>query len=260
MSLANTCGPTQRNVVANDGVQLELMGHVGSPRGVDFLAFELVPDQTFENCITIIRHNICFLHRITPGAVMSVERRSHQPVGPLNFFAPGVSMEPARVPISGVLCFFDEQFLTKLVEIEPDLNINKIDFLTSIDSRRLAYIGQEMLREALSPGFGGALLAEAMAMNAALEISRYDGARRCDEALLGGGLAPWQIRRLEDYVSAHLADDLTLTGLADLLDISVRHLSRVVQTGQGSKRASLGRCSAHGGGATAPVGEQSSAA
>ena len=94
-------------------------------------------------------------------------------------------------------------------------------------------IGQEMLREALSPGFGGALLAEAMAMNAALEIIRYDGARRCDEALLGGGLAPWQMRRLEDYVRARLADDLTLTGLADLLDISVRHLSRVVKQAKG---------------------------
>lgn len=140
MSLANT-SPPQRHVVDSDGVQLELMGHVGSPRGVDFVAFELVPDQNYENCITITRRNICFLQRIAPGAVMSVERRSHQPVRPLNFFAPGISMEPARVPISGVLCFFDDQFLTKLVEVERDLNIDKIDFLTSIESPRLVCIG-----------------------------------------------------------------------------------------------------------------------
>lgn len=70
-------------------------------------------------------------------------------------------------------------------------------------------------------------------MHAVLEIARYDGARRCDDTYLGGGLAPWQMRRLEDYVCAHLAGELTLTALADLLDISVRHLSRVVKQAKG---------------------------
>jgi AraC family transcriptional regulator len=91
-----------------------------------------------------------------------------------------------------------------------------------------------MLRETLSPGFGGALLAEAMAMNAALEITRYDGVRRCDDPLsMRGGLAPWQMRRLEAYVREHLADEVTLTELADLLGMSVRHLSRVVKQAKG---------------------------
>ena len=72
-----------------------------------------------------------------------------------------------------------------------------------------------------------------MGMQTALEIARCDGARRRDEASLRVGLAPWQVRRLEDYVCAHLADDLTLGELAELLDMSVRHLSRMVRHAKG---------------------------
>jgi AraC family transcriptional regulator len=70
-------------------------------------------------------------------------------------------------------------------------------------------------------------------MEIALEIVRYDEARRSDDGLRHGGLAPWQMHRLECYVHDNLADDLTLSELAALLGISVRHLSRAVKQARG---------------------------
>jgi AraC family transcriptional regulator len=48
-----------------------------------------------------------------------------------------------------------------------------------------------------------------------------------------GGLAPWQMRRLDDYIRANLSENLTLHELAILLGISVRHLSRAVRQTKG---------------------------
>ena len=222
----------KRDMVHIGGAQMELLGRAGTEGGIQLLAVDGMPNQRIENHLTTSVRFFSYLPRIAADGQVSIDRGAFQPARSLNFIAPGVSMATKGGAVTGVLCVFNADFMANLVEIERDFHFEKIGCLTSIDSRRLTYLGQAMLREALSPGFGSALSAEAMAMEIALEITRYDGARCVDE-LLGGGLAPWQMRRLEDYVRAHLADDLTLPGLAELLGISVRHLSRVVKHTKG---------------------------
>lgn len=41
-----------------------------------------------------------------------------------------------------------------------------------------------------------------------------------------GGLAPWQARRLELHIQAHLAENLSLSGLAAVAGLSASHFSR----------------------------------
>jgi AraC family transcriptional regulator len=48
-----------------------------------------------------------------------------------------------------------------------------------------------------------------------------------------GGLAPWQMLRLQDYVDAHLADDLSLRVLAQLVGLSPCHLCRAFKQSAG---------------------------
>ena len=233
MSLASNSALAQGEIVEIDGVQIEVMGHVGSQRGIELLAFDLTLRE-IETRIISSGRCFSFLSHIGPGAQMSVEGQPYQPLQPLNFVTPGVSTGTKALAATGLVCVFNDQFMTNLVDIERDLHFDKIGPLTSIESQRLTYLGQEMLREALSPGFGSALRAEAMGMQITLELAQCDGARRSDNAsTTGGGLPPWQMRRLEDYVRAHLADDLTLNGLAELLGISVRHLSRVIRYAKG---------------------------
>jgi AraC family transcriptional regulator len=42
-----------------------------------------------------------------------------------------------------------------------------------------------------------------------------------------GGLPIWQLRKLEDYVSEHLADEISVETLAELMELSPFHFSRV---------------------------------
>jgi AraC family transcriptional regulator len=124
-------------------------------------------------------------------------------------------------------------FLAGLAEIDSGVQIDNLDHLPSIESERLSYLGRAMFREAIAPGFASSLLAEVIGMEIALEIARYDGARRSDDGLRQGGLAPWQMRRLESHVRDNLSGDLTLSDLAALLGISARHLSRAVRHAKG---------------------------
>jgi AraC family transcriptional regulator len=47
------------------------------------------------------------------------------------------------------------------------------------------------------------------------------------------GLAPWQIRRVQDFLEAHLAEDVTLQSLADLIGTSTFHLCRAFKQSTG---------------------------
>ena len=136
-------------------------------------------------------------------------------------------------PITLSFCVLGADFLAALSEADSDLRIDNVGLLPSIKSERLSYLGRAMFREAIEPGYGSSLLAEAMGMEVALEIARYDGARRTADEPYQGGLAPWQLRRLESYVRDNLSDDLSLSELAVLLGISVRHLSRAVKQAKG---------------------------
>ena len=70
-------------------------------------------------------------------------------------------------------------------------------------------------------------------MAVALEMARYYDRFRPYDRPRSGGLASWQMRRLDSYVRANLSADLTLDELARLLGMSVRHLSRAVKQEKG---------------------------
>jgi AraC-like DNA-binding protein len=224
--------PTE-TVAIGVGVQIGLLGRVSSARGVQVIAIDGRPNEKVENRYTTTVRFLSYLPRVPADGIMSVDRRSFQPVRPLNFVAPGVSMVThGGGPVMGAMCMFSPGFFQDLSENDDGLRFEEIDFLTDIGSERLSFLGQTMLREAIRPGFASSLCAEAIGMMVALEIARYDGALRSNEGR-SGRLARWQIQRLESYVRDHLSDQLSLNELARLLGISVRHLSRTVRETKG---------------------------
>jgi AraC family transcriptional regulator len=48
-----------------------------------------------------------------------------------------------------------------------------------------------------------------------------------------GGLAPWQVAKVEQYVEAHLSDDITCPELAALVRLSASHFSRAFKVSFG---------------------------
>jgi AraC family transcriptional regulator len=216
------------------GANVTLLGNVKSPRGVQIMATNSMPNSNVERSLTTDVVMLAYALRLPTGAQYRFGRGSYHTAGLLNFVTPDIA-----VTVRGAgsytmsLCAFGEDFLTSLSETEGGLRLRDLDVLASMESERLTYLCRTMFREAMRPGFAGALFAEAMGMEIAVEVGRYDGAQRPTYGHRRGGLAPWQMRRLEDYVHDHLSEELTLNGLAQLLGISLRHLSRVVRQTKG---------------------------
>jgi len=84
----------------------------------------------------------------------------------------------------------------------------------------------QLAGEVAEPGFAGATLVEALADVLLVELARYLRRARHDIAPPRGQLAPWQLRRITDYVESLVDPAPTLTQLAQLCEISPRHLRR----------------------------------
>jgi AraC family transcriptional regulator len=215
------------------GVPSELLGLVASPRGVQLAAYQHLLIAGIEYRVSTDAPTFSYILKAPDDTALSREGRPPFQ-GRLNFFVPDVPVAlRASCPMTGVVCAFGADFVAALAEIDDGLRLSEIGMLADIESERLVALGRAMWREAIDPGFASSVFAEAMGMAVALEIVRYDGALRSDDRPYRGGLAPWQMRRLESYVRENLARDLSLDELARLLGISVRHLSRAVRQARG---------------------------
>lgn len=76
--------------------------------------------------------------------------------------------------------------------------------------------------ECVSPSPMGRLYGDSLIISLLLALSRGKG---CEQRS-AGGLAPWQMLRLDSYVEAHLGEDLSLASLAREVGISRSHFSR----------------------------------
>lgn len=99
--------------------------------------------------------------------------------------------------------------------------------IVSHDLRGLLFrIGEE----GRAPGLASKTMIELMALQAAIELSRY--ILNIDEEKAIGGLSPWRLRLIEE----RLVGDITppsVTELATLCNISVRHLTRAFRVSRG---------------------------
>lgn len=221
-------------MAVDQGVQagMRLLGQLASPRGAEISAARGILNDRDENHVLVDDAVISLIMSNPTEFVYRRTGKTFQPVQPLNFCARGASfLMRANGPITVASCVFRPAFLNELAETEEDFRLNHLDIISGIESPRLTVLCQSMFREALRPGFACSIYAEASAITIALEIARYDRGPSRDRTR--GGLAPWQLRRLQDYVYANMSSELSLTNLAKLLGVSVRHLSRGLKQATG---------------------------
>jgi AraC-like DNA-binding protein len=216
------------------GLRSGLLGRVVSPRGVQLVATRgLLNDRTENHVVTNVTIFNYSVH-MPSDASFKVDNQPYQLASPVNYIAPGVPLWlRGGSAFTTALCILSPSFIVSLADSESALRLDKIDYLTSIESERLTYLGQVIFREAIEPGFASSLVAETMGIAIALEIARCASARRSQDEPRRGGLADWQKRRLDSYIRDNLSNDLTLHELAMLLGVSIRHLSRVVRQSTG---------------------------
>jgi AraC family transcriptional regulator len=217
---------------AFEDIGVKVTGHVVSPRGVELVA---VKGSHIESELHEMTSAGWLLHTFItpPKGSLRIDSGKEAPLPRFVFLPPGVPIQWRSSPSVTAVCHFGPDFMTGLLEAEPRLGLDAVNCLVTKGTERLNYLAQQAFTESLSPGFGATLFAEAIGMEIALEIVRYDRARYHEEMQLRGGLAPWQMRRLDSYVREHLSEDLSLQRLAALLGMSERHLSRVIKREKG---------------------------
>ena len=218
-----------------NGMRTALMGRVASERGVQILATHGMPNDKSENRVTTDATVLVYTPRMPADATISRGPACRlRAVGALGLIGSGHTYTlRGGGPFTCSYCVFSPGFLVGLAETESRLRISELNLLAPIESERLTYLGKEMWREAIAPGFGGAVFAAALGIAIAVEIARLDGSGGLDEPSRGGDLAPSQMRRLESYIRDHLSDRLTLRNLAQLIGVSIRQLSHAIKRCEG---------------------------
>jgi len=98
----------------------------------------------------------------------------------------------------------------------------------------LARTMHRIAQEALTPGFAAPALVEALITTLLIDFIRSASALPSRQARACGGLAPWQIRRIEEAVREIDGPSPSVSSLAQLVGISPRHLLRAFRTSMGS--------------------------
>lgn len=121
-------------------------------------------------------------------------------------------------------CRFDPGFFARAMPFE---HWDRAQLLTcaAIRARGVADASARLLAELRAPGFGGSLAIEALVQLLAIEIGRAFHAPPSPPPRRGG-LAAWQMRRIQGRLAEADGDWPTTTELARLCGVSRSHLSR----------------------------------
>jgi AraC family transcriptional regulator len=156
-----------------------------------------------------------------------------EPIGDIFLVPPGVELL-ARTDDAGslpmIVCEFDARYVEELTGDGAGLGDRQLGAALDIRAPAIRSLLLRAARETRHAGFAGDLCVELLARQIAIELVRHFQA--ADEAPPRCGLAPWQLRRIDERLE--LAHAPTLTELAELCRLSVRQLAR-------SFRASRGR-------------------
>ena len=90
----------------------------------------------------------------------------------------------------------------------------------------VSHIAAEVTREAAQQSLGGPLYAEALSVQLAVHLLRSYATCSFKTPAAAGGLAPRELRRLEDYVDANVHHPITLDDMAQALGLGVWTLNR----------------------------------
>jgi AraC family transcriptional regulator len=130
-----------------------------------------------------------------------------------------------------LLCMFDRLWLDNLSpQVTHEGGSNFVE-TTSLGRTEwlMRNIYQEMRQE---KDFGSAIVVESFANALAVELARRLASHRVDYSSRKGALAPWRMRLLRERILSNVAAP-SLTDLAELSGMTVRHLSRTFKAETG---------------------------
>lgn len=163
----------------------------------------------------------------TQGEIMfdMGDRRRHK-VGRLMLRPGGIAMHSRGDggTLDILTCRFDPVRFAAVTGLS-DWDSRRLSRCAAINSPVLMALAERLKQETVTPGFGAEMAVEALVQLAMVELARlFRRARQADAAQ--GGLAPWQLARIEEALRSSDGEWPTTQALASLCGISRSHLSR----------------------------------
>lgn len=131
-------------------------------------------------------------------------------------------------------CTLATELIDGLLPRRPDWTERALADGLAINGSDIEWLLLRIYREMRQPGFGTAIVVDALSQALAVALIRRFGLAEDGPAThRSGGLAPWRLRRIRERVMADRPAP-RLAELAALCDMSVRHLTRAfrAETGQ----------------------------
>lgn len=122
-----------------------------------------------------------------------------------------------------------------LAKVATDLELNGLNMPTQIgiEDRMIRQFAKLFEQELANDGANGHLYLESLTEALTINLFQRYGVRRAQKDRARGGLPPALLRRILDYVEAHLADDIALVELANLVGLSTHHFGQAFRTSTG---------------------------
>lgn len=183
------------------------------------------------------RLNMCFMPRGQNARACYSERwepKRFEPLGKIFLLPPGETLQARNDSDSrrqtSITCRLLEEPMRAWFEGDLEWTDHRLKASLDISSANIRNLLLRLCEEMRHPGFASYVLAELIAAQMAIELSRYFTA--VSESPTSGGLAPWRLRLIEERLR-EVSEAPTLAELAELCNISVRQLARGFRTSRG---------------------------
>jgi AraC family transcriptional regulator len=133
------------------------------------------------------------------------------------------TVPPAAPPASRFVQVVWDMDLYSTLLPELGAAVSRLEFLYALQDPLLGQIVTSLAQE-IEGGFADRILIESLGTALCIRIARRFVAHL--PLPTSKGLSPERLRRVRDYIEAHLDDDLSLTVLADIACLSPYHFSR----------------------------------
>jgi AraC-like DNA-binding protein len=114
----------------------------------------------------------------------------------------------------------------------PDLDSSELRSAMMIERPLPREILKALAEEVIGPAACGRLYAETLVAALTTDLIRHQGEPRRIPPVKGG-LAPWQLRRVEAMINDRLAEEISLSQLASVTDLSKSHFARAFRRSTG---------------------------
>jgi AraC family transcriptional regulator len=158
-------------------------------------------------------------------------------MGEVMFFPPGMVQHGSLSPWTGIrkdiCCAFPKSRFEKLMTESVEWSEPNLRDSVNLRNPNIRAAIQRIAHEVMQPSLASAVVLDTLASLIAIDLRCHFRRERVLEKPLRCNLSPREMERIDEFVHAHIAQEIYLEDLAGLCELSVRHFSRVFKKATG---------------------------